>query len=90
MYTPLEQTRCAHWDAAAHPHTLFSPTLLAFLILRFFPPFRCLLGGRVGKRNGQVINKNQFSCYLSPFAFCLAKTYGALLDTGGGRDGREM
>jgi hypothetical protein len=43
MYTPLEQTRGAHWDAATSTH-YFSPTLLAFLILRFLPLFGAFLG----------------------------------------------
>jgi hypothetical protein len=59
----------------------FTPTLLAFLTLRFLPLFSVSFGARGGKWNGKVINKNQFSCCLSPFAFSLGKTYGVLLGT---------
>ena len=87
MYTPLEQTRCAHWDAATPAH-FFLLHFLLFLLFDFFL-FSVPFGGRGGKRNGRVINKNQFSCCLSPFAFSVGTTYGALLDTGGRRDVRK-
>jgi hypothetical protein len=44
-----------------HPHTLFLLHFLRFLFFDFFP-FSVPFGGRGGKRNGRVINKNQFSC----------------------------